>query len=291
MATLASTMSATTTQTKEKEFPTIVLVQGSFQTPEVYSKLVRGLVAQGYPTVHPQLPSCSNTDSPDFPKISLVDDALAIRTELIRQIEYEGKIVVMVLHSYGGLVGSEAVPEELTWAKRQAQGLPGGVIHIFFYAAFLLSEGQSVLSVFGESPNNDVKVSTLNIYLTYARNPQKLSKPQPDGRFYILHGDQTLYNDLPPSEASLWASRLIPQSYQVQTTKLTRAAWRYVPSTYLICENDHAAPVQYQESFAASAKALVERCSAGHSPHLSQTVLLVRKIHEAVQKAVAALFG
>ena len=173
MATIASTVSATTTQKKEKEFPTIVLVQGSFQIPEVYSELVQGLVAQGYPTLHPQLPSCSNTDSPNFPNISLVDDALAVRTELIRQIEYEGKIVVMVLHSYGGLVGSEAVTEELTWAKRQAQGLPGGVIHIFFYAAFLLNEGQSVLSAFGESPNNDVKVSTFTIVMsTYAWNHQ-----------------------------------------------------------------------------------------------------------------------
>lgn len=85
-------------------------------------------MAQGYPTVHPQLPSCSNTDSSNFPKLSLVDDALAIRIELIRQIEYEGKIVVMVLHSYGGLVGSEAIPEELTRVNRQAQGLPGVVI-------------------------------------------------------------------------------------------------------------------------------------------------------------------
>lgn len=178
--------------------------------------------------------------------------------------------MVLVMHSYGGLVGSEAATEELSYAKRKAQGLPGGVLHLFLYSAFLLNEGQSVLSRFGESPNNDVK---------------------PDGRFYILHGDRTLYSDLPPSEASLWASRLIPQPYRVQTTKLTRAAWRYIPSTYLICENDQAAPPQYQEMFAASAKAQVQRCSSGHSPHLSQPEMLVEKIHEASQKAVAVREG
>ena len=265
MATVAST-SASAAETQD--LPTIVLVQGSFQIPEVYSKAVRGLVARGYATIHPQLPSCSNTDSLNFPKLSLVDDALAIRIELIRQIEYEGKIVVMVLYSYGGLVGSEDIPEELTWVNRQAQGLPGGVIHIFFYSAFLLDAGQSVLSAFGESPNNDVK---------------------PDGRLYILRGEKLLYNDLPSSEASLWASRLIAQSYRVQTTKLTRAAWRYVHATYLICENDQAVPTQYQETFAASAKVQVEKCSSGHSPHLSQPEMLVQRIHEASQKAVAAL--
>lgn len=59
---------------------------------------------QGYPTIHPRLPSCSDVDKPDFPQVSLVDDVLAIRLELIRQIEYEEKNDVVVMHSYGGLV-------------------------------------------------------------------------------------------------------------------------------------------------------------------------------------------
>ena len=117
-----------------------------------------------YDPIHPQLPSCSNTDRETFPQVSLVDDALAIRTELIRQIEYGGKTVVVVMHSYGGLVGSEAATEDLSYAKRQAQGLPGGVIHLFFYSASLLSEGQSVLSAFDESPDSDVHVSTLIVF-------------------------------------------------------------------------------------------------------------------------------
>ena len=162
MATVTLTEFATAAQTQD--LPTIIVVQGSFQVPEVYARLVQGLVAQGYPTIHPELPSCSNTESPDFPQLSLVDDALAIRTELTRQIEYKGKTVMMVMHSYGGLVGSEATTEELSYTKRQAQGLPGGVIHLFFYSAFLLNEGQSVLNTFGESSNNDIRVSTLNVF-------------------------------------------------------------------------------------------------------------------------------
>ena len=103
----------------------------------------------------------------------------------------------------------------------------------------------------------------------------------------IQNGDQTLYNDLPPSVASFWASRLVVQSYKVQTTELTHAAWRYVPSTYLICENDQAAPPQYQGMFAATAGAHIERCSSGHSPHLSQPEMLVGKIHDVAQDVIA----
>lgn len=169
MATGASTESATAAHTQDK--PTILLIQGSFQIPEVYAKLVQGLVARGYPTIHPQLPTCSDTDSTDFPQLSLVDDALAIRSELIRQIEYEGKTVVVVMHSYGGIVGSEAITEELSYTKRQAEGLPGGVIHLFLYAAFVLDVGQSVVSLFGgESPNFDSQVSTLVIFLPKSPN-------------------------------------------------------------------------------------------------------------------------
>jgi pimeloyl-ACP methyl ester carboxylesterase len=163
MATLPSSKSATTAE--QRSLPTILLVQGSFQIPQVYEKLVKGLMDQGYPTIHPRLPSCSDVDKPDFPQVSLVDDVLAIRLELIRQIEYEEKNVVVVMHSYGGLVGSEAVTEELSYAKRQSQGLAGGVTHLFYYCAFLLDKGQSVLSAFGESPNSDVRVSMLDTLL------------------------------------------------------------------------------------------------------------------------------
>lgn len=140
--------------------PTILLVQGCFQTQLVYEAVVKGLSSLGYPTLQPPLPTCSNTDSPTFPTLTLIDDALAVRFELIRLIEYEGKTVLVAMHSYGGLVGSEAIPEELTYERRRTQGLQGGVIHLFFFSAFLLSEGQSVLGTFGESPNNDVKVKT-----------------------------------------------------------------------------------------------------------------------------------
>ncbi|KAL8754281.1 MAG: hypothetical protein Q9199_004455 [Rusavskia elegans] len=141
-----------------QELPVILLVQGSFQSPVVYQQLAQSLYALGFVTIHPRLPSCTNTDDPDFPKTTLVDDALAIRLELILQVEYEGKTVLVAMHSYGGLVGSEAIPEDLSFTKRQSLGLPGGVVHLFYFCAFLLDKGQSVLGTFGESPANDVHV-------------------------------------------------------------------------------------------------------------------------------------
>ncbi|KAF2489255.1 alpha/beta-hydrolase [Lophium mytilinum] len=249
------------------EKPTIVVVQGSFQTPDVYKSLRDGLETLGYSTIHPNLPSLTNQDHPDFAKKNIIDDALAIRVELIRQIEYERKTVVLVMHSYGGLVGSEAVPEELSYTYRQARGLPGGVVHLFYFSAFILAEDQSVLGVFGESTREDIR---------------------PDGTYCIKNAAEVLYNDLPDADAKLWESRLVYQSYAVNKTKLTRAAYRYIPSTYLVCENDKAAPPQYQESFAASAGATVNRCAAGHSAMLSHTDMLASKIAAVADKAISS---
>jgi hypothetical protein len=163
-------------------------------------------------------------------------------------------------------VGSEAIPKELTHSHRASQGLPGGIIHLFFFSAFLLPAGQSVLSAFGESPNNDVR---------------------PDGRFYMRAGAKNIYNDpAEEEEAKAWEERMIPQSYEVQKTVLTREAWKFVPSTYLICENDQAAPPSFQEGFAKMAQSTVVRCNAGHSPMLSQTAMLVGELVQTVEKAI-----
>ena len=140
------------------EKPTLVIVQGAFQDPSVYEGLEKLLSSQGFPIVHPPLLSCSNVESPKFPSITLIDDALAIRMELARLVEYEGKTVVVIMHSYGGLAGSEAIPNHFSYSTRQASDSPGGVIHLFYIAAFLLYEGQSMMEAFGKPTNNDFKV-------------------------------------------------------------------------------------------------------------------------------------
>ncbi|OGM45517.1 hypothetical protein ABOM_006476 [Aspergillus bombycis] len=231
------------------ETPSIVLVQGSFQTPLVYAQLTTRLRELGYPVIHPPLPSCSDVEANDFPTRTLADDARAITETLEQLVGKEEKLVVVVMHSYGGIVGGTAIPRSLTHASRQAEGEKGGVLHLFYYAAFVLPEGASVMGTLGESPNIDV------------------GRP-------------------PRCRGSLMGVTLDPPVL-VQTTPTTHAAYEYLPSTYLICEGDRAAPAQFQEGFANLARAEIDRCSAGHSPMLSQPDMLVGKIAAVVDKASA----
>ena len=141
---------------------------------------------------------------------------------------------------------------------------------------------------FGESVNNDVRVSAVKTQTTYTTAAYNLTM-QDDGRMYLKNGATLLYTDLPAQDAAMWEEKLIAQSHAVQKTEITCAAWKYIPSTYLLCENDKAAPPQYQQMFAAKAESRVVRCEAGHSPMLSQPEMLVEKIVEAVEGAVAGL--
>jgi pimeloyl-ACP methyl ester carboxylesterase len=94
-----------------------------------------------------------------------------------------------------------------------------------------------------------------------------------------------LYNDLSDDEAADWESRLIPQSHAVQKSEIEVTAYKYIPSTYMICENDKAAPPQYQEMFAGAAGAKVTKLASGHMPMLSQPDALVKKVVEVVKEA------
>jgi alpha-beta hydrolase superfamily lysophospholipase len=136
----------------------IVGVQGSFHTPQAYDALTQALKDQGFTTFQPELPSCSNTEDGDFPSKTLHGDSAVIKGLIERLDNDEGKRVFVIMHSYGGLVGSNAMSEDLGFTYRQSAGLSGGVISFFYIAAFLLDKGQSVLGAFGESPKNDVKV-------------------------------------------------------------------------------------------------------------------------------------
>lgn len=52
-------------------------------------------------------------------------------------------MVIMLLHSCGGAVGTEAV-KYLSKTERFSNGLSGGVVHLIYMCAFMLQPGESV---------------------------------------------------------------------------------------------------------------------------------------------------
>lgn len=124
--------------------PTIVFVPGAFHTPDHFRPMSDLLRQSSYPSVTLSLPSIGELAATFAPG----DDIRAIRSELEKLVENEGKDVVMAMHSYGGVPGSQTVTG-LEKSVRTKEGKKGGVIHILFIAALVLENGQSLVEALG----------------------------------------------------------------------------------------------------------------------------------------------
>ncbi|KAJ5282005.1 hypothetical protein N7478_007377 [Penicillium angulare] len=81
------------------------------------------------------------------PSKELPDDVASLRDVLVKLAD-EGRDLVVVAHSYGGVVASCAV-DGLSKQAREKDGKSGGVIKVIYLAAFALDKGQSLLGMLG----------------------------------------------------------------------------------------------------------------------------------------------
>lgn len=125
------------------EKPTLVFVPGAWHTPDVFDAVRASLKTSGYPSVALALP-CNGAEPPNK---TLADDSNLVASE-IEKLADEGKKVVVVAHSYGGIVCTNAV-EHLDYAERQKKGKAGGVIMLVYMCAFVLKQGTSLLQSIG----------------------------------------------------------------------------------------------------------------------------------------------
>ncbi|KAJ5367890.1 alpha/beta-hydrolase [Penicillium cataractarum] len=115
--------------------PTIVFVPGAWHTCDYYKQVISILMAKGFPTVTVNLPSVGGISS-------MADDALAIQ-EVTSKLVYDGQEIILVMHSYGGIPGTESA-KGLSRELRLAKGEPGGIIALVYVTAYLIKEGMSV---------------------------------------------------------------------------------------------------------------------------------------------------
>jgi pimeloyl-ACP methyl ester carboxylesterase len=180
------------------------------------------------------------------PRFGLHDDAAVVR-ERIKEI---GRPVVVVAHSYGGAVVSQG-----------AAGL-ANVRHIVYVCAFQLDVGESLIQLSGTLPWWNVNGDTMTTHNTH----------------------EILFTNVPQEDSDRAIARMRPFSYVAVTEALTAAAWRTVPSTYIVCEQDRA--VTDQDVIAARATHK-RRLPSDHMPLLSMPLALTDLIVEAASNTVA----
>ncbi|KAK5693876.1 hypothetical protein LTR17_024942 [Elasticomyces elasticus] len=221
--------------------PTIIIVPGAWHSGTKHFKpLTSRLETAGYTVIPLDLPSIGDTPSPT----GFQDDITYIAAAISRVAD-QGQDVVLVMHSRGGHCGSDAA-QGLSKADREAAGKKGGIVRLVYLCAFAAPERMSVFFA-TNGPDDWVQVN------------HDICIP--------MRSEEIFYNDCTAEqieEAKRHGTRcfLLPLSY---------AAWKHMPSTYLVCENDRGIPLAAQEEMVVQlgAQFEVERCQAGHSPFLS----------------------
>ncbi|PWY83358.1 alpha/beta-hydrolase [Aspergillus heteromorphus CBS 117.55] len=227
--------------------PTIFFVPGFWEGPSVFEHVASLLRADGFTTEITTLPS-TGTVSPGNP--SMADDVAAIREHLTKVVE-RGEEVILVLHSGGGILGSEA----MKGLDKTARGGNGGVVKIVFLVGAVFPEG-------------------------HEHQPLPFAVVE-GGACYCAQPEVLLLDDLAEADKGKWLAALKPQPAEGWDGKVNYTGWKDVPSVYLICEGDKLLPVPLQEQLAGLAGSEIERCSAGHMPQLSQPDRVVEVIKAA----------
>ena len=112
--------------------PTILLIHGAWHYPSLYAPFCKSLEALGYEVVCPRLLSCNDA----VPPTKFLHDDVALIRGTAQSLLDEGKRVVAVMHSYGGMVGTDAL-----------HGLP--IQHLIYMTAFVPPSGKSLAGMFG----------------------------------------------------------------------------------------------------------------------------------------------
>jgi len=222
----------------------VVLVHGGFVDGSGWEPVYRLLKQRDY--------SVSVVQNPT---LSLEGDVAAAK----HVIDAQGEPVILVGHSYGGAVITEA-------------GNDPNVAALVYIAAFAPDTGESVNTLIADPPPG-------------APVPPIL--PPQDG-FLFLDRDKfhaSFAADIPAEQAAFQADSQVPWGVDALSGTISQPAWRSKPSWYLVATDDRMIPPPAQRSMAERAGATTVEVAGSHSIFLSQPAAVAELIEQAASGA------
>ncbi|PWY73811.1 alpha/beta-hydrolase [Aspergillus sclerotioniger CBS 115572] len=258
------------------EKPTILVIPGAFAPPEQYDAVVNAVAAQGYSIRALHLPSVGYKSGVTVPPC-MEDDAAFIASE-VTNLADQGRDVVLIAHSYGGIPATQST-KGLGKAKRQEQGMKGGIVQLAYMNCLVLPLGASDASVLLDSdapPKGQMVVLKAD-----------------DG--WLHHSDIALsaalgFSDLPREEGEMWARKLTRHSASAFPSELTHVGYKDIPVSWLLSEDDLCIPATLQKASMAMVERESERkvdvtsIKAGHCPFISKPKLVTDWVLGVVAK-------
>ena len=131
--------------------PTIVLIPGGWFHPSTYDQFISVLQRLSFPTVYASNPSLNPSDPATADAAH--DMEAVLRNFLLPLIENEGKDVVILMHSYGGMPGSSAA-RALAKDQRSKKAMKGGGVGLLYFSDPIIAEKNAprmVIIIFTET--------------------------------------------------------------------------------------------------------------------------------------------
>lgn len=261
--------------------PTILYVPGAWHQPIIFDKVIAILSHDGFGSRKISLASVGRSP----PVTSLEPDVEVVRDTALAETR-QGRNVVVVCHSYGGVPTNQALRG---LDKPQSPG-GGRVLAIVYIASYMIREGVSgsdAVEAQGGSPNS-LEFEFLpdgNVFFKNTSNPAEV-----------------FYSDLSAQEGQFWVSKLLPQAGATYTAAANYAAWKDIPSWYLVTAQDKTLRPEVQRGWIQEAREYLDQLggpgtgnrriisqeiSAGHLPFLSrpwETAQFIKRASGACKK-------
>lgn len=228
-----------------KPLPTIVLVHGAWADGTGWQEVIPRLERAGYKVTAVQ-----------NPLTSLVDDVAT--TKRVIDAESELGPVIAVGHSYGGAVITGA-----------AAGNPN-VKALVYIAAFAPEIGEPIGALLGQFPTELGEILVEDaahfVYLDRARFREVFAQ------------------DVDRTTARVMAAAQKPAFGGIFAESLSEAAWKTIPSWYMVATEDRALSPDMQRFLAQRMNATTVEVKASHVPFISRP----QEVFKLIEKAAKA---
>jgi pimeloyl-ACP methyl ester carboxylesterase len=228
--------------------PNIVLVHGAWADGSCWSGVIERLQADGF-----------QVRAPQFPLTSLADDVARLRQVL----NFQDGPTIVVGHSYGGQI--------ITALGTDAPNVAG----LVYIAAFALDEGESLGALLSQGP---VTPALAHLF-TDARGFGWLSEDD-----FVNH----FAADVESKRARVLYSVQQALAASAFTDVMGTAAWRTLPSWYLVAQNDEAIPPDAERQFAERMGATTVEVPSSHVAMVSHPADVAELVEQAAAVVGAA---
>jgi pimeloyl-ACP methyl ester carboxylesterase len=131
--------------------PTFLLIPGAWHLPAYLDPVISYLSNHSYPSVAVTLPAVNS-----YPAVTSIQSDVTVAADALTALLNNGSDVIVVMHSYGGMVGTDAVGKVVAEraghgngggsspCKRKVKKKSGKIRRLVYVAAHIPLEGQTL---------------------------------------------------------------------------------------------------------------------------------------------------